>query len=217
MQFEQTHTYNAITNRTLFHYKDNTGKQEAVHRLLVAAGLPPPCSEADRTLMALDDRRLETSIQKGRSDTKEKRNHTVMAASPASPHLELWKDPCMAVECSTLEEKRERHHDVGHAASHARDTLVDPAVQRLETVPIDVVCEYCKSYMLLLMLNVLLFCFVHIVYCMNINKMLLSTHLALLGNWSLFVVQMGDKSFDLFEYILEPCLLTWINFNPSID
>ena len=89
-------------------------------------------------------------------------------------------------------------HDVGHAASHARDTLVDPAVQRLEAVPIDVVCEYCKFYMLLLMLNVLLFCFVHIVYCVNINKMLLSTHLALLGNWSLFVVQMGDKSFDLF-------------------
>ena len=51
----------------------NTGKQEAVHRLLVVAGLPPPCSEADRTLMALDDRRLENSIQKGRSDTKEKR------------------------------------------------------------------------------------------------------------------------------------------------
>ena len=39
----------------------------------------------------------------------------------------------------------------------------------------------------------------------------------LLGNWSLFVVQMGDKSFDLFEYILGPRLLTWINFNPSID
>ena len=67
------------------------------------------------------------------------------------------------------------------------------------------------------MLNVLLFCFVHIVYCVNKNKMLLSTHLALLGNWSLFVVQMGDKSFDLFEYILGPRLLTWINFNPSID
>ena len=49
------------------------------------------------------------------------------------------------------------------------------------------------------------------------NKILLSTHLALLGNWSLFVVQMGDKSFDLFEYILGPRLLTWINFNPSID
>ena len=49
------------------------------------------------------------------------------------------------------------------------------------------------------------------------NKMLLSTHLALLGNWSLFVVQMGDKSFDLFEYILGPRFLTWINFNPSID
>ena len=49
------------------------------------------------------------------------------------------------------------------------------------------------------------------------NKMLLSTHLVLLGNWSLFVVQMGDKSFDLFEYILGPRLLTWINFNPSID
>ena len=108
-------------------------------------------------------------------------------------------------------------HDVGHAASHARDTLVDPAVQRLEAVPIDVVCEYCKFYMLLLMLNVLLFCFVHIVYCVNKNKMLLSTHLALLGNWSLFVVQMRDKSFDLFEYIRGPRLLTWINFNPSID
>ena len=51
----------------------NTGKQEAVHWLLVAAGLAPPCSEADRMLMALDDRRLETSFQKGRSDTKEKR------------------------------------------------------------------------------------------------------------------------------------------------
>ena len=49
------------------------------------------------------------------------------------------------------------------------------------------------------------------------NKMLLSTHLVLLGNWSLLVVQMGDKSFDLFEYILGPRLLTWINFNPSID
>ena len=49
------------------------------------------------------------------------------------------------------------------------------------------------------------------------NKMLLSTHLVFLGNWSLFVVQMGDKSFDLFEYILGPRLLTWINFNPSID
>ena len=69
----------------------------------------------------------------------------------------------------------------------------------------------------MLMLNVLLFCFAHIVYCVNKNKMLLSTHLALLGNWSLFVVQMGDKSFDLFEYILGRRLLTWINFNPSID
>ena len=49
------------------------------------------------------------------------------------------------------------------------------------------------------------------------NKMLLSTHLVLFGNWSLFVVQMGDKTFDLFEYILGPRLLTWINFNPSID
>ena len=47
---------------------------------------------------------------------------------------------------STLEAKRGRHHDDGHAASHARDTLVDPAVQRLEAVPIDVVCEYCKFY-----------------------------------------------------------------------
>ena len=93
-----------------------------------------------------------------------------MAASPASPHLELWKDPCMAVECSTLEAKCGRHHDVGHAASHARDTLVDPAVQRLEAVPIDVVCEYCKFYIMLLMLNALLFCFVHIVYCVNKNK-----------------------------------------------
>ena len=49
------------------------------------------------------------------------------------------------------------------------------------------------------------------------NKILLSTHLVLFGNWSLFVVQMGDKTFDLFEYILGPRLLTWINFNPSID
>ena len=67
------------------------------------------------------------------------------------------------------------------------------------------------------MLNVLLFCFVPIVYCVNKNLMLFSTYLALLGNWSLFVVQMGDKSFDLFEYNLGPRLLTWINFNPSID
>ena len=70
---------------------------------------------------------------------------------------------------STLEAKRGRHHDDGHAASHARDTLVEPAVQRLEAVPIDVVCEYCKFYMLFLMLNVLLFCFVPIVYCVNKN------------------------------------------------
>ena len=61
---------------------------------------------------------------------------------------------------STLEAKRGRHHDDGHAASHARDTLVDPAVQRLEAVPIDVVCEYCKFYMLFFYAKciVVLFC-----------------------------------------------------------
>ena len=51
----------------------------------------------------------------------------------------------------------------------------------------------------------------------NKKTMLFSTYLALLGNWSLFVVQMGNKSFDLFEYNLGPRFLTWINFNPSID
>ena len=83
--------------------------------------------------------------------------------------MEQENNPRVAQVLPLREGKRGRHHDDGHAASHARDTLVDPAVQRLEAVPIDVVCEYCKFYMLFFMLNVLLFCFVPIVYCVNKN------------------------------------------------
>ena len=118
-------------------------RHEAIHRLLVAASPPPPYSEGDKTLWAPDDRRLDTSIQKGRSDINEKHKqhrHCHLACVTAFRTVE-GKDPCMAVECSTLEAKHGRHH-VGHAVSHARNTLADHADQRLETVPINVVCEY---------------------------------------------------------------------------